>query len=334
MKKYPNIVVGLGVQLLLAAGFMNGSACAQGFPGRGITIIVSTSPGGLNDLLARTVGQIVSKGVGQPVVVDYRPGAGTLIGMSACAKAAPDGYTTCITTPESLVYNPLLFSKLPYNPETDFVPVTNLVRGAGGVVVANAGAPGNTLPEMIAYAKSKPGVLNFATWGPGSIPAVVLGWINYTNAVNIASIPYKGSGPTVPALLTGEVQVTYAAYGLVSQHVKTGKLKLLAAAGASRSPFLPDTPCLGEYKSDPGLNSYFGMYAPSKTPAPVVARLSSEFARAVNDPSMKDFLIKEALIAVGNTPAEFAAFIKDDRTNAARIFKAVGVSPSDSPPNN
>ncbi len=310
------------------------AAAAQSFPVKPIRIIVSTSPGGLTDLISRTTGNIVAEAVGQPVVVEYRPGAGTLIGMSACAKAPPDGYTVCITTPESLVYNPLLFAKLPYDAENDFIPVTNLVRGAGGVVVANAGAPGNTFPEIIAYARANPGVLNFATWGPGSIPAIFLGWINHVNGVNIAAVPYKGAGPTVPAIVAGQVQLTYSAQGLVAQHVRSGKLKLLAAAGATRSPFVPDTPSLGEFKSDPGLNSYFSLYAPSKTPMPVVDRLSVEFAKAVHSPAMKDFLHKQALIPVGNTPTEFAAYIREDRVNAARIFKAIGIRPSDSPPNN
>jgi len=187
---------------------------------------------------------------------------------------------------------------------------------------------------MIAYARANPGVLNFATWGPGSIPAIFLGWINHSNGVNIAAVPYKGAGPSVPAIVAGQVQLTYSAVGLVAQHVRAGKLKLLAAAGATRSPFLPDTPSLGEYKSDPGLNSYFAMFAPAKTPPPVVERLSAAFGKAVHSPGLKDFLTKQALVAVGNSPSEFAAFIREDRANAARIFKAVGIRPSDTPPNN
>ncbi len=317
--------------VFLSTGF---GVAAQSFPIKPIRIIVSTSPGGLTDLISRTTGNIVAEAIGQPVVVEYRPGAGTLIGMSACAKSPPDGYTTCITTPESLVYNPLLFAKLPYDAENDFIPVTNLVRSRGGVIVANVGAPGNTFPEIIAYAKANPGVLNFATWGPGSLSAIFLGWINHVNGVDIAAVPYKGAGPTVPAIVAGQVQLTYTAQGLVAQHVRSGKLKLLAAAGATRSPFFPDTPSLGEFKSDPGLNSSFSLYAPSKTPMPVVDRLSVEFGKAVHSSAMKDFLHKQALIPVGNTPAEFAAYIRDDRVNAARIFKAIGIRPSDSPPTN
>ena len=311
----------------IAAGVM-----AQAFPSKPIRIIVSTSPGGLTDLISRNTGQSVTESTGQPVVVEYRPGAGTFIGFSACAKSPPDGYTVCVTTPESLVYNPLLFTKLPYDAESDFVPVTNLVTGVGGVIVAHPSTPGNTFAEVVAYAKANPGTLNFATWGSGSVPGIFLGWINYANGVNITPVPYKGAGPSLPAIVAGQVHLTYSAIGLVAPHVKVGKLKLLAVAGTKRSPFVPDTPSLGEYNSDPGLNSYFAMFAPAKTPTPVVERLAVEFSKAVHSERMKDLLKTQALIPVGNTPAEFAAFLKEDKVNAVRIFKAIGIRPSEAPP--
>ena len=307
-------------------------ALAQPFPSKPIRIIVSTSPGGLTDLISRNSGQSVTESTGQPVVVEYRPGAGTLIGFQACAKAPPDGYTVCVTTPESIVYNPLLYAKLPYDPENDFVAVTNLATGVGGVIVAHPSAPGNNFAEMIAYAKANPGALNYATWGSGSVPGIFLGWINYANGVSITPVPYKGAGPSLPAIVAGQVHLTYSAIGLVAPHVKAGKLKLLAVAGTKRSPFVPDTPSLGEFNSDPGLNSYFAMWAPVKTPMPVVERLSAEFGKAVHSERMKELLKTQALIPVGNSPAEFAAFLKEDKANAARIFKAIGIRPGDAPP--
>ncbi len=309
-----------------------GGASAQVFPSKPIRIIVSTSPGGLTDLISRNSGQSVTESTGQPVVVEYRPGAGTLIGFQACAKAPPDGYTVCVTTPESIVYNPLLYAKLPYDPENDFVAVTNLATGVGGVIVAHPSAPGNNFAEMIAYAKANPGALNYATWGSGSVPGIFLGWINYANGVNITPVPYKGAGPSLPAIVAGQVHLTYSAIGLVAPHVKAGKLKLLAVAGTKRSPFVPDTPSLAEFNSDPGLNSYFAMWAPVKTPMLVVERLAAEFGKAVHSERMKELLKTQALIPVGNSPAEFAAFLKEDKANAARIFKAIGIRPGDAPP--
>lgn len=330
-----NRLTGHVVQGMLGAMLFGAVAAAQAqaFPSKPIRIIVSTSPGGLTDLISRNSGQSVSESTGQPVVVEYRPGAGTLIGFQACAKSAPDGYTVCVTTPESLVYNPLLYSKLPYDAENDFVPVTNLVTGVGGVIVAHPSAPGATFADVITYAKANPGTLNYATWGSGSVPGIFLGWINYANGVSITAVPYKGAGPSLPAIVAGQVHLTYSAIGLVGPHVKAGKLKLLAVAGNKRSPFVPDTPSLGEFNSDPGMNSYFAMFAPAKTPMPVVERLAAEFGKAVHSERMKELLKTQALIPVGNTPSEFAAFLKEDKANAARIFKAIGIRPSETPPN-
>ena len=305
---------------------------AQSFPSKPIKIIVSTSPGGLTDLISRNSGQSVSEAMGQPVVVEYRPGAGTFIGISACAKSPPDGYTVCVTTPESHVYNPLLYAKLPYDAENDFLPVTNLVTGVGGVIVAHPSAPGSNFAELIAYARANPGTLNYATWGSGSVPGIFLGWINYANGVEITPVPYKGAGPSLPAIVAGQVHLTYSAIGLVAPHVKAGKLKLLAVAGSKRSPYVPDTPSLGEFNSDPGMNSYFAMFAPARTPMPVAERLAAEFGKAVHGERMKDLLKMQALVPVGNTPTEFAEFLKADRANAARIFKAIGIRPSETPP--
>ena len=215
-----------------------GVALSQTFPSKPIRIIVSTSPGGLTDLISRNSGQSVTESTGQPVVVEYRPGAGTLIGFQACAKAPPDGYTVCVTTPESIVYNPLLYAKLPYDPENDFVAVTNLATGVGGVIVAHPSTPGNNFAEMIAHAKANPGALNYATWGSGSVPGIFLGWINYANGVSITPVPYKGAGPSLPAIVAGQVHLTYSAIGLVAPHVKAGKLKLLAVAGTKRGSHL------------------------------------------------------------------------------------------------
>ena len=303
---------------------------SQAFPSKPIRIIVSTSPGGITDLLARNSGQAVSESIGQPVLVEYRPGAGTFIGMSACAKSPPDGYTVCITTAESLVYNPLLFTKLPYDPDHDFAPVT-VIAQAYGLIVAHEAVKAGTFPELLALARANPGTLNFATWGPGSIPGIYLEWINRQNGVQLTAIPYKGAGAATPAILAGQVQVTYTAIGLVRPHLKSGRLKLLAVTGSKRQAEFPDTPSLGELNSDPALYSGFSLFAPSKTPAPIVERLSAEFAKAIRSPRMQALLKENSLEGVGYTPSEFAEFLKADRANAARIFRTLGIKPADAP---
>jgi tripartite-type tricarboxylate transporter receptor subunit TctC len=304
-------------------------AGGQAFPVKPIKIIVPTSPGGLNDLLSRTLAQLLSESVGQSVLVENRPGGGSIIGMTALAKSAPDGYTLAITTKEPLVYNPLLYTKLPYDADNDFSYVTQLVRTLG-VIVANAAAPGNSFPEMIAYAKAHPGALNWATWGAGSTPAIYLEWIKRQNGVDIAAIPYKGAGPSIPAIVSGQVHLTYTAIGLALPHIKSGKLKALAITGSNRAPDLPNVQNLAQYNSDPDFASGFGVYAPARTPGPVLERLSTEFRKALHTPPLQKIMLG-TMEPVGNTPAEFAASLKADKAQAALVFKALGIRPTAAP---
>ena len=307
-----------------------GVALAQAWPTKTVRIIVPTSPGGLNDLLSRSSGAQVAEATGQSVVVENRPSAGSIVGMDACARAAPDGYTVCVTTSEPLVTNPLLYTKLPYDADNDFALVT-LLANTFGVIVAHPAAGGSTFPEVMAVARAKPGSLNWATWGAASSPAIFMDWVSRQNGVTFTPIPYKGAGPSIPAIVGGEVQLTYTGIGLVVQHVKSGKLKALALSGNRRLPFLPGVPSLAEFNSDPGLNSYFAMYTQAKVPPPVVERISAEFAKAMKTQKLQDLMQAQAMEAVGNTPAEFAKFHAADRANATRIFKTLGIKPSEAP---
>jgi tripartite-type tricarboxylate transporter receptor subunit TctC len=215
---------------------------------------------------------------------------------------------------------------LPYDADKDFVPVINLVR-SNSVLFAKADAPFNSIKEMVAYAKVKPGVLNWATWGTASIPEVYLLWIRHQAGVNITGVAYKGSGPSTAALVAGEVDVTFMSIGGVLPHIKSGKAKPLAVVGNQRSAHLADTPSLAETGLDPGLRSYFGVFAPAGTPKAIVDRLNAEFAKALQTPRMKEFTHAQTLDPVGGSAAEFARFLKEDRANAGRVFKAIGVRP-------
>lgn len=315
--------------ILLLGAFPAQFASAQAFPSKPIRIINPFAAGGLLDGTLRALAQQIGDSVGQQVVVENRPGGSTFIGMSACAQAAPDGYTVCATTPDSLTYNPLLFTKLPYDAENDFAPVTNLVF-TNNLIVAHASAPFNNFSEMVAYAKANPGKINWGSWGVGSIPHIYLEWFKRNLGIEMAHIPYKGAGQAFPAILAGEIHATYGGLGFALPHIKSGKLKPMAVT-PNRTALLPDVPVLAQLGGDPGLPSYFGVFAPGKTPKPVLDRLSAEFAKALRAPKMQEFLKNQTLEPVGNSPAEFAEFVRADRANAQKVFKAMGIRAADAP---
>ncbi len=305
-------------------------AAAQNFPSKPVHVIVPFASGGLVELLARTLGAVVQESTGQPFVVETRPGGSSIIGMTACAKAAPDGYTMCFTVADSLSYNPALFSDLPYNAETDFAPVINL-GWSNNLLVANAKTPYNNYKEMIAFAKSKPGAINWATWGPASLPDLYLHWIARQAGVQITPIPYKGAGGGNPAVLSGEADITYMGFGVATPHIKAGRIKPIVTIGDRRTRFMPDLPTLAEEGGDPGLRGYFGAFAPGKTPKDLVDRLNAELAKAIRTPKIQEFYQHYTLEPVDNTPEQFTAFVKHDRETAAKVFRSIGVKPSAAP---
>jgi tripartite-type tricarboxylate transporter receptor subunit TctC len=317
--------------LLLAAALATaGAAGAQSYPTKPIRIIVPYATGGVVDASARTVGAVIAESAGVPVLVENRPGGSSIVGMLACGKAAPDGYTTCMTVADSLSYNPFLFKNLPYDPDRDFAPVVYMAR-SHSLILARGNAPFNSFREMIAYAKAKPGALNWGTWGPASVPDMYLAWIKAETGTNIAAVPYKGVGQAVPAALAGEIDITFATIGSVMAHFKTGRLKPLAVVSPQRFPALPDVPALAEEQLDPGLRTYFGVFASGGTPRPIVDRLNAEWNKALQTPKIQEFLRAQTLDYVGGTAQEFAEFLKVDRANAGRVFKALGVTPTDAP---
>ena len=213
----PRINSGIATLLMLSAisGWFAQSAAAQTYPNGPVRVIVPYSAGGLADALARTISALVSEAIGQPVIVEDRPGASSIIGMEACAKARPDGQTLCLTVADSLSYNPQLFAKLPYDPDKSFVPIIRLAW-TNNLLVANAKAPFNTYKDMIAYAKANPGKLNWGTWGPATLPDLYLRWISSNAGVNITAIPYGGAAKANIAVYSGEVDITYMGFGVRS----------------------------------------------------------------------------------------------------------------------
>jgi len=324
--KFPIVRAAAALALLSCAGLVG----AQAFPSKPIHVIVPFASGGLVETLARALGSAVQESTGQPFVVETRPGGSSIIGMLACAKAAPDGYTMCFTVADSLSYNPALFSDLPYNPDSDFAPIINL-GWSNNLIVANAKAPYNSYKEMIAYAKAKPGAINWATWGPGSLPDLYLQWIKRQAGIDITAIPYKGAAGGNPAVISGEADLTYMGFGVAAPQIKAGKIKPIVTIGDRRTQFMPDLPTLAEEGGDPGLRGYFGAFAPGKTPKPLVDRLNAELAKAIRTPKMQEFYRRYTLEPVDNTPEQFAGFVKRDRETATKVFRSIGVKPSVAP---
>lgn len=313
------------------AGLLAQQAVAQTYPNGLIRIIVPYAAGGVTDSLARITGAQVAEAVGQPVIIENRPGASSMLGMQACANAKPDGYTICVTVADSLSYNPQLFASLPYDPEQSFAPVMRLAL-TNNLLVANAKTPFNSYKEMTGYAKANPGKLNWATWGPATLPDLYLRWVSSQAGVKIQAIPYKGGAAQAnPAVYSGEADITYMGFGTAAPQIAAGAIKPLVAVGAKRSVFMPELPSLGEEGGDPGLQGYFGLFAPSGTPQPIVQRLNAEFTKALSTPQAQAFYKNSTLVAQANTPDEFAAFAKADREAAAKVFRSMGITPQSLP---
>ena len=254
-----------------------------------------------------------------------------MIALEACAKAAPDGHTLCASSSDGMSFNPQLYAKLPYDAERDFAPITQLVW-VSGVIVAGAKAPYDSVRDMIAFAKAHPGKINFASFGIGSTPHFFVEWFRKTGGADIVHVPYKGSAQIIPALFSGEADVTFIAMGIVLPQIRSGKLKALAVTQARRSPYLPEVSTLAEQGSDPQLQNWFGVFAPARTPRPIVDRLNAEFVKALRNPRFEErFLKVQAFDAVGNSPAEFADFLKADRANAKQVIARTGIRLEDSP---
>jgi tripartite-type tricarboxylate transporter receptor subunit TctC len=327
------IRAGIGIlpALVAIAVLIAQQAVAQTYPSGLIRIIVPYAAGGVTDSPARIIGAQVADAVGQPVIIENRPGASSMLGMQACANAKPDGYTVCIAVADSLSYNPQLFASLPYDPDKSFAPVMRLAL-TNNLLVANAKTPFNNYKDMIAYAKATTGKLNWGTWGPATLPDLYLRWVSSQAGVKIQAIPYKGGAAQAnPAVYSGEVDVTYMGFGTAAPQIAAGAIKPLVAVGVRRSVFMPELPCLGEEGGDPGLAGYFGLFAPGGTPSSIVQRLNAEFTKALDASQVQAFYKNSTLIAEANTPDEFAAFVTADREAAAKVFKSMGITPQAAP---
>lgn len=319
--------------LLLAAGVMAGwasigAATAQGsapaWPGRPVRVIIPQPPGGVLDILIRALAEPLRQQFGQPVVVDNRPGGNNVVGLEACAGAAPDGYTLCAVSAEVLSTYPLVEPAL-YARYSSIVPVTLIARNAG-VLLANPAVPAKDLREFVAWARGRTG-LNYSSSGAGSTPNLLWEYIKQHDGLRVEHVPYRGIVEAFNEMAAGRVQVSYIALGFALEPIATGRVKPLAVLGNARSPRLPEVPSLGELGyAFPYDGPWWGFAAPAGTPAPVMERIAAATRAALQDAALRTRLLEpQAYEAVGNTPAEFAAIIEGERSRGAAIVRAAGI---------
>jgi tripartite-type tricarboxylate transporter receptor subunit TctC len=322
--------VALATLLTLAMGAATVPVFAQGaWPAKPVRIVVPFAPGGTTDILARAVAPELSKAFGQTFVVDNRAGAAGNLGADIVAKSPADGYTLLMGTVGTHGINKSLYSKLPYDPQKDFAPIT-LVAGVPNVMVMNTETAKtlgiNSVPDFIRYAKSHPGKLNMASSGSGTSIHLAGELFKSMTGVFMTHIPYTGSGPALLGLLSGQVDVMFDNLPSALPHVKGGKLKAFAVTSAQRSGAMPELPTVEEAGQLKGFeaSSWFGLLAPAGTPADVVSRLQQETSKALNSPAIKEKLLAQGAIPSGNTPAEFTGLIDAEIRKWAPVVKASG----------
>jgi len=299
-------------------------AWAQAYPTKPIRLVVPFPAGGTTDILAREVGQRLSMTLGQPVVIDNRPGAAGNIGADLVAKSAPDGYTLLMGTVGTHAINASLYAKMPYDHVKDFAPVI-LVAGVPNVLEVNPALPVNSVADLIKLAKAKPGQINFASSGSGTSIHLSGELFKTMAGVDMTHVPYKGSAPAITDLIGGQVQVMFDNLPSSLQFIKAGKLRAIAVTSAKRAPALPDVPTIAE-SGLPGFeaSSWFGIVAPAGTPPAIIARINNDVDQWLQSSEAKEKLLAQGAIPAGGTPEQFAAHIRAETEKWAKVVKASG----------
>ena len=310
----------VGASLLIASG-----AWAQAWPSKPISLIVPFPAGGTTDVLARAVGVELSKSLGQPVVVESKPGAGATVGADFVSKAKPDGHTLLMGAVHHTIATSV-YKKLGYDFQTSFAPVSTVAL-VPNVLVVNPGVAANSVKELLALAKAQPGKLTYGSNGNGTGQHLIGAQFEGMGGVSLLHVPYKGSGPLTTDLLGGQINMSFDTVTPVLSHIKAGKLRALAVTTAKRSTALPDVPTMDEAGLK-GFNmgTWFGVLAPAATPVEVVTRLNAEIVKIVNNPEFRKKMDDIGAVPVGDSPAQMAAQIKDDTERFAKLVKDAKVS--------
>ena len=298
---------------------------AQSWPSKPVRIVVAYPPGGGIDVMARQIAEKLTAAWGQPVVVENRPGANTIVATDAVAKSGADGYTVLMTTDATFSINPHLYAKLPFDTQKDFIPVTMLVL-LQQLLVAHPSLPAGTLPELIALAKAKPGSINYASYGSGSQPHLSGEMLKYKAGIDLVHVPYKGISLAVPAVMAGEVQLTFAGIATSTAPLKSGRIKPIAIGGLKRSPLFPELPTFAELGyPEVETHAWFGLFLPAGSPKEAVTRIYQDVKRVVDDPEFRQKqLVDRGYEPVGSSPEAFLEYIKTDRENRGRAVKISG----------
>jgi len=300
------------------------AADAQPWPAKPVRIVVAYPPGGGIDILARQLADKLALPWGQPVIVENRPGANTILAADLVAKAA-DGHTVLMTSDGTFSINPHVYAKLPYDPQRDFLPVTLLVV-LQQLLIANPSLPANNLAELIALAKARPGSINYASYGSGSQPHLSGEMLKYKAGIDLVHVPYKGISLAVPAVMAGEVQLTFSGIATCLALVKSGRVKPIAIGGARRSPLLPEVPTFSELGyPDVETHAWFGLFLPAGAPREAVTRLYQDTGKILDEPEFRrKQLIEKGYEVVGSSPEEFTAYLKRDSASRARAVRISG----------
>jgi tripartite-type tricarboxylate transporter receptor subunit TctC len=309
--------------LLFAAQLVS----AQPYPTRPIRVVIPYPPGGPTDFVGRTVAQKLATFLGQQVVVDNRPGAGTIIGSELVARATPDGYTLLFGTGGGTFLAPLMLPKVPYDPLRDFAPVAMLVMSPQ-VLVVHPSVPATSVSELVALAKSQPGTLNFASVGTGTSPHLGGELLQSLTGTKLVHVPYKGTAPAMTDLISGQVHLMFSSMPTVLAHVKSGRLRLLATGGTKRSAVIAETPTVAE--SVPGfeLVTWYAIFAPSRTPDAVIRRLNIEIGKVLADRESRERMTAQGLEPAIMSPEELRRYTREDMSRWGRLIKAAGIKQS------
>jgi tripartite-type tricarboxylate transporter receptor subunit TctC len=313
------------ITLAWLAALAPGLGYAQSYPAKPIRVVIAQAPGSATDLISRVVGNKLSESLGQPVVVDARPGAGGTLGTEVAARSTPDGYTLFMANNSTHGSNPATYAKLPYDAVKDFAPIT-FAASVPYALIVHPSIPVSNVKQLIAFAKAHPGQLNYASAGNGSTHQFCAELLKSMAGIDITHIPYKGSTPAVAAVLGGEVSLMFANITDITPHMKSGKFKVLAVTVPKRSSMLPDVPTIAE-AALPGfeIRSWFGLLAPAGTPKPIIDRLNAETVKVLNRSDVKSTLKASGLEAMPGTPEQFAAYIRSEIERFTKIAKAAGI---------
>jgi tripartite-type tricarboxylate transporter receptor subunit TctC len=300
-------------------------ASAESYPSRPVHIIVGFPPGGATDINARLIGQWLSERLGQPFIIENRPGAGSNIGTELVVHAAPDGYTVLLAGPPTAI-NATLYEKLNFNFIRDIAPIASIVREPL-IMVVNPSVPAKTVPEFIAYAKANPGKINMASAGNGSVVHIAGELFKMMAGVDMVHVPYKGGGPGVTDLLGGQVQVMFATAPSSIEFVKAGKLRALAVTTATRLAALPDIATVGEFVPGYEASGFYGLGAPTNTPLEIIDKLNKEINASLADPKMRARIAETGGTVLAGSPAEFEKLIAEETDKWGKVIRAANIKP-------